>query len=222
MPTKTILARTVIVSMLSAFCIACGNDARDASPVADATPVPSSTNGCAHPQSRAVQDGDVVVVDSLEDIGRFDGSVLVVEVAPGEPRVALNEDPTSGEPFPHVFTRYLVTVEQIVVWPDSVPTPAAGDEMALDVQGGTMGCFTLVVMPDPATLDPGGQYLVAAGAMVGGQLVLWDDRYAMEVVDGIITDPGPTASLPEPLQALVGQPTSALPPPSVVRSETQP
>ncbi len=175
----------------------------------------------AHPQSVATQDGDVGEVNSLEDIGRSDGAVLVVDVAAGKPRVALNEDPSSGEPFPHVFTRYLVTVEQLVVWPDSVPTPAVGEEMVLDVQGGTMGCFTLVVMPDPATLDPGGRYLVAAGAIPGSQLVLWDDRYAMKVVDGLITDPGPIASLPQPMQALVGQPTSALPSPSVVHSATQ-
>jgi hypothetical protein len=91
--------------------------------------------------------------------------------------------------------------------------------MTLDVTGGTLGCFTLEVIPDPATLDPGGTYVVAAGAVGGTQLVLWDDRYAMKVTEGIITDPGPNASLPDPLRALIGQPTAALPPPSVVESE---
>jgi hypothetical protein len=46
--------------------------------------------------------------------------------------------------------------------------------------------------------------------------VLWDDRYAMKVTDGIITDPGPNATLPAPLRALIGQPTEALPPLTVV------
>ena len=149
-------------------------------------------------------------------------AVLVVDVAPGNPVVGLNEDPSSGANFPHVITRYAATVKQLVIWPDSVPTPAVGDVMTLDVQGGTMGCFTLVVTPDPATLDPGGEYLVAAGAAGGTQLVLWDDRYAMKIVDGIVTDPGSIASLPEPMKALIGQPASALPPLSVIESATPP
>jgi hypothetical protein len=166
-----------------------------------------------------LQDGDVVVVETLEDIGRLGGSVLVVDVASGGPVVGLDEDPAGGASFPNVFTRYAVTVRQLVVWPDSAATPTVGDEMTLDVTGGTLGCFTLEVIPDPATLDPGGTYVVAAGAVGGTQLVLWDDRYAMKVTDGIITDPGPNASLPDPLRALIGQPTAALPPPSVVESE---
>src|SRR4249919_164630 len=159
MPAKHVVSGAVAVAMLS-VCMGCGDDKGQATTVADDTvEVVPSTSGCARSQTETLQDGDVGVVSSLEDIGRSDGAVLVVDVAPGNPVVGLNEDPSSGANFPHVITRYAATVKQLVIWPDSVPTPAVGEEMTLDVQGGTMGCFTLIVTPDPATLDPGGEYL---------------------------------------------------------------
>jgi hypothetical protein len=115
-----------------------------------------------------------------------------------------------------VFTRYDVTVSQVVIWPDSAPTPAIGDAFALDVSGGTVGCFTLVVMPPEVHLEPGGTYLVAAGVLDGQQLVLWDDRYAMKITGGVVGDPG--MQLPAVLMGLIGQATTALPQPSVVES----
>jgi hypothetical protein len=200
-----------IAAMAVMIPVGCA-DARQVASTTDETEVPTtSAAACAHPTTRLVQDGDVEVVETLGDIGRLGGSVVVVEVATGGPIVGLDEDPAGGASFPNVFTRYSITVRQLVIWPDSVPTPTVGDEMTLDVKGGTLGCFTLEVMPETATFDPGGTYLVAAGAVGATQLVLWDDRYAMEVTDGMITDPGPIASLPAPMKALIGQSTAALP-----------
>ena len=177
-------------------------------------------DGCTNPKTVHMQGGNVIEVNTLAEIGRYGGSVMVVEVSDERPITALDEDPAQGASFPNVFTRYDLAVAQIVVWPDSAPVPAVGDPLTLDIVGGTLGCFTLEVDPPPTMLEPGGTYLIAAGIRDGEHLMLWNGTYAMEVIDGGIRDPGVT--LPTPMMELIGQPTSALPTLSVVESVVEP
>ncbi|MEO8264043.1 MAG: hypothetical protein ABI706_00900, partial [Ilumatobacteraceae bacterium] len=88
--------------------------------------------------------GANIEVAMLADIGRLGGAVVVVQVAPGDSNTIVDEDPAPvipGRPLAlpsnsaYVLTRYEVTVRQVVVWPDSAPTPAVGESMALDVEG---------------------------------------------------------------------------------------
>lgn len=196
--------------MRSAMCVcaaatlfssltACGDDARTT----------AARSGCASPRTVEIQGGNVVSVETLAEFGHLGASVLVVEVSDEQPITALDEDPAQGATFPNVFTRYDMAVEQILVWPDSAPAPAVGDQLTLDVVGGTIGCFTLAVDPPPATLEPGGMYLIAA-EIRDGEHMLWNGIYAMKVTDGLIRDPG--VMLPTALKNLIGHPTSALPP----------
>ncbi|MEO8264763.1 MAG: hypothetical protein ABI706_04540, partial [Ilumatobacteraceae bacterium] len=100
---------------------------------------------------------------------------------------------------------------------DSAPTPAVGESMALDVEGGTYNCFRLDV-PNALTLEPAATYVVASGVRDAHQLRLWNANFALQVDNGVIGRAANGVGLPEALVALVGQPVSALPPPSVVHS----
>jgi hypothetical protein len=177
-----------------------------------------------------MQGGDVAEVATLADVGRLGGSVLVVQVAPGPSRTIVDEDPASvvaGQPLrlpsntPYVLTRYDVTATQVVIWPDSAPTPTAGDELILDVDGGTYNCFTLDVS-NALTLEPGATYLVAAGVRDAHEIRLWDANKALKIEGGVIGQAANGVGLPAALVALVGQPVSALPPTSVVHSTLEP
>ena len=173
-----------------------------------------------------MQGGDVGEAATLADIGRLGGSVLVVQVAPGSSRTIVDEDPApviAGQPLglpsnsPYVLTRYQVTATQVVVWPDSAPTPNVDDELILDVDGGTYGCFTLDVS-NAVTLEPGATYLIAAGVRDAHDLRLWDANNAMKIDGGVIGQPADGVPLPAALAALVGQSITSLPRSSVVHS----
>lgn len=173
-----------------------------------------------------MEEGANPEIPTLADIGRLGGAVLVVQVAPGESRTIVDEDPApviAGQPLAlpsnsaYVLTRYEVTIMQVVVWPDSAPTPAVGESMALDVDGGTYNCFTLDVR-NALTLEPAATYLVAAGVRDAQQLRLWNANFALKIEGGVIGRAADGVRLPEALAALVGQQASALPPPSVVHS----
>lgn len=177
-----------------------------------------------------MESGGGVEVATLADIGRLGGAVLVVQVAPGESRTIVDEDPApviAGQSLglpsnsPYVLTRYAVTATQVVVWPDSAPAPAIGDPLALDVEGGRYGCFVLVA-PNALTLEPAATYLVAAGIRDASQLRLWNDNFAVKIEGGVIGRPADGVLLPAALAALVGQPVSALPPASVIHSILEP
>ena len=163
---------------------------------------------------------------TLADIGRLGGSVLVVEVAPEPSRTIVDEDPApviAGQPLglpansPYVLTRYDVTATQVVVWPDSAPTPTVADELILDIDGGTYNCFTLDVS-NAVTLEPGSTYLIAAGVRNAHELRLWDANNALKIDGTVIGHAADGVALPEALAALVGQPITSLPPLSVVHS----
>lgn len=186
--------------------------------------VVATVPSCLH--TVQMESGAGVEVATLADIGRLGGAVLVVQVAPGESRTIVDEDPApviAGQPLAlpsnsaYVLTRYEVTATQVVVWPDSAPAPPVGESMALDVEGGTYNCFTLDVA-NALTLEPAATYVVAAGVRDAHQLRLWNANFALEVHDGVIGQPADSVRLPEALAALVGQQVTALPPASAIHS----
>lgn len=217
--------------------VSCGNDGQVTSTAAPTaafttTALPDTVAATVPSCLRTVQmeAGANVEVATLADIGRLGAAVLVVQVAPGESTTIVDEDPAPvivGQPLglpsnsPYVLTRYEVTATQVVVRPDSAPTPAAGESMALDVEGGTYNCFTLNV-PNALTLEPAATYLVAAGVRDAHLLRLWNANFALQVDNGMIGQPADGVPLPEALIALVGRAVTALPPPSVIHSILEP
>lgn len=220
----------VLVTLALGACSDSSETAPATTVSVDIQSAPTTSSRCDTLKSATVPPGDVAELDNLTDAGRLGATVLVAEVV-GAPTVAEDSlrSPVLYESQPGVaaagaflVTRYDLTIRQLVVWPDSAPTPAIGDRIQLDVAGGTSGCFTLIV-PNAARLEPGTSYLVTAGVRQAHQLVLWDDRYALRVTDdGIIQEEPAGSSLPVALTALVGQSTDSLPPTSVVHSELIP
>ena len=214
--------------------VSCGDGGQAAPTVDTVTPTTAQSDtvvpaisGCARQQTVQMQGGAVADVATLADIGRLGGSVLVVEVAPEPSRTIVDEDPApviAGQPLglpansPYVLTRYDVTAMQVVVWPDSAPTPTADDdELILDIDGGTYNCFTLDVS-NAVTLEPGATYLIAAGVRNAHELRLWDANNALKIDGTVIGHAADGVALPEALAAPVGQPITSLPPLSVVHS----
>ena len=188
------------------------------------TVVPATAESCLH--TVEMETGSNPEVPTLADIGRLGGAVVVVQVAPGDSNTIVDEDPApviAGQPLAlpsnsaYVLTRYEVTTMQVVVWPDSAPTPAVGESMALDVEGGTYNCFRLDV-PNAVTLEPAATYVVAAGVRDAHELRLWNANFALQVDNGVIGHAAGGVGLPEALAALVGKPITSLPPASVVHS----
>ena len=150
----------------------------------------------------------------LRDVGLLGAAVLVVTIDPGEPSILVDEirspaveadPPKHLFPAPFLVTRYGVSIRQVVVWPDTTEAPAIGSSRFLDVGGGTLNCFTLLV-PGAAKLEPNSTYVVAAGVRSEQQLVLWDDADAMPVINETIREAGTGTVLPEALAKLIGQP----------------
>ena len=219
--------------MFALTLVSCGDASEVASTAAPTTTrqpdtVAATTTSCLH--TVQVERGANPEVATLDDIGHLGAAVLVVQVAPGESRTIVDEDPApviAGQPLglpsnsPYVLTRYEVTATQVVVWPDSAPPPTIGDPLVLDVEGGTFGCFVLEA-PNALTLEPATTYLVAAGVRDASQLRLWNDNFAVKIEGGVIGRPADGVPLPAALAALVGQPVSALPPASVIHSILEP
>jgi len=214
--------------IVAALAVAGCADTRRGTPT-EATIASAPTTGgpCATPKSATLPPGDVGDLASLTEAGRLGATVLIARIADA-PTVAedslrspviYESQPGVTDAGPFLVTRYDLTVQQLVVWPDSAPVPAIGDHLQLDIGGGTSGCLTLI-SPNAATLEPGTSYLVTAGVRQPTQLILWDDRYAMRLSsDGIIEQEPAGSSLPAALTELIGKPTSSLPPAAVVHSQ---
>ena len=109
-----------------------------------------------------------------------------------------------------------MTIEQLVIWPDSVPVPEVGDEVSLDVDGGTLGCFWFEVF-ETISLRPNAEYLVVGGVAPGGRWILAGGNQAYSVANGWIGLSN-TRRASTAIKPLLGTEVSDLPPLTVVES----
>jgi hypothetical protein len=191
--------------------------AEEPSPTSSSLPtLPTSNPPCDQIETAWVERARLEAT-TLETVTRFHGAVLVVTIADSRPTAAVDNAqspvieaslPAHPEPMPYIVTRYSAIVERIVALPPNDTAPRLGDDVTLDVSGGTLDCFRLEVS-DKVTFVPNGRYLVVAGLRSSSELILWGDTEALRIVDGVIQT-GSTARL-EALRALEGDREEQLP-----------
>ena len=243
--TSVPLTRSTLLACALLLVSACGADSATATPfpptgvipttaTVPSTPVPpldsqtspsnlvTTTTECTA-MDHVQMTGAVVDFPSLEAIGTLGAALAVVRTSPDGSFVVADEnrsvDRPQGSagsgPLPFVVTRSTVTIEQLVIWPDSVPVPDVGDEVSLDVDGGTLGCFWFDVF-EATSLQPNAEYLVIAGVAAGGRWILGGGNMAYSVANGWITSSKANASTA--IKLLLGTEVSSLPPLTIVPS----
>jgi hypothetical protein len=96
--------------------------------------------------------------------------------------------------------------------------PNVGDDVILDVEGGTLACFWLDVF-ETMTLRPDTEYLVAGVVPDDGRWILVAGNHAYSIAGGLVSSTD-TGHVPTAIKPLLGMSVSDLPPLAVVTSLT--